>query len=95
MIDIVEKWDCTIFYLYPRLFPNKTQLVGIHTYIIGHYNPSVIIIDLVSHTAYVVCVNLIHKWRDLQFNDDSERQIFRENFHGNFYLLSEFLPEIC
>ena len=42
------------------------------TYIIGHYNPWVRIIDLVSHTTYVVCVNLIHKWRDLQFKVDSE-----------------------
>ena len=53
-------------------------------YIIGHYNPSVRIIDLVSHTTYVVCVNFIHKWRDLQFKVDSERQIFWETFHGNF-----------
>ena len=30
----------------------------IHTYIIGHYNPSVRIIDLVSHTTHVVCVTL-------------------------------------
>ena len=39
----------------------------IHAYIIGYYNPSVRIIDLVSHTTYVVCVNFIHKRRDLQF----------------------------
>ena len=32
-----------------------------YTYIIGHYNPSVRIIDLVSYTTYVVCVNFIHK----------------------------------
>ena len=32
-----------------------------HTYIIGHYNSSVRIIDLVSHTTYVACVNFIHK----------------------------------
>ena len=38
-----------------------------HAYIIGHYNPSVRIIDLVSHTTYVVCFNFIHKCRDLQF----------------------------
>ena len=30
-------------------------------------NPSVRIIDLVSHTTYVVWVNFIYKWRDLQF----------------------------
>ena len=34
-----------------------------HTYIIGHYNPSVRIIDLVSHTTYVMCVNFRHKCR--------------------------------
>ena len=43
------------------------------TYIIGHYNPSVRVIDLLSHNTYVVCINFIHKWRDLQFNVDSER----------------------
>ena len=58
------------------------------TYIIGHYNPSVRIIELVSHTTYVVCANFIHKWRDLQFKVDSERQIFWEIFQGNcIYLL--------
>ena len=56
-----------------------------------YYSPSVRIIDLVSHTTYVVCVNFINKWRDLQFKVDSERQIFWETFHGNFYLFSEFL----
>ena len=30
-------------------------------YIIAHYNPSIRIVDLVSHTTYVVCVNFIHK----------------------------------
>ena len=48
----------------------------INTYIIGHYNPSGRIIDLISHTIYIVCVNIIHKWRDLQFKVDTERQIF-------------------
>ena len=51
-------------------------------------NPSVRIINLVSHTTYVVCVNFIHKCRDLQFKVDSERQIFRETFHGNFILFT-------
>ena len=49
---------------------------------------------LVSHTTYVVCVNFIHKWQDLQFKVDSERQIW-ETVPWQFYLLSEFLPEIC
>ena len=72
-----------------------TTIFFLHTYIIGHYNPSVRIIDLVSHTTYVKCVNFIHKWRDLQFKVDSERQIFWETFSWQFYLLSEFFPEIC
>ena len=71
------------------------SLHSVHTYIIGHYNPSVTIIDLVSHTTYVVCVNFTYKRRDLQFKVDSERQIFWETFHGNFYLLSEFLSEMA
>ena len=52
---------------------------NIYTYIIGHYNPSVRIIDLVSHITYIVCFNFIHKWRELQPTDDSDQQIF-ENF---------------
>ena len=74
-----------------RLLPFKTIPLAcsetIHTYIIGHYNPSVRIIDLVSHTTYVVCVVL---WRDLQFKVDSERQIFWEIFHGNFNYSQSF-----
>ena len=64
----------------------------IHTYIIGHCNPSVRIIDLLSHTTYVVCVNFIHKRRDLQFfKVVSERQIFWETFHGHFI----YSPSFC
>ena len=48
------------------------------TYIIGHNNPSVRILDLVSATTNVACVNFIHKGRDLQFKVDSERQNFQK-----------------
>ena len=42
----------------------------------------------------MLCVLILSvKWRDLQFKADSERQILWETFHGNFYLLSDFLPE--
>ena len=61
-----------------------------HTYTIAHYNPSVRIIDQVSLTTYVVCINFIHKWRDLQFKVDSERQIFWEIFHVNFIYSQSF-----
>ena len=68
--------------------------IHICTYITGHYNPSVRIIDLVFHTIYVVCVNFIHKRRNLQFKVDSKLHILR-NFPSQFYLRSEFLPEFC
>ena len=76
--------DCNIcnFILHgPRLWPGGPieqewkRLIG-DPYIIGHYNPSAGIIDLVSHTTYVVCVNFIHKWQNIQFQVDSELQIF-------------------
>ena len=60
------------------------------TYIIGHYNPSVRIMDLVSYTTYVVCVNFIHKWRDLQFKVDSERQFFLEKLFMAFNYSQSF-----
>ena len=57
-------------------FSNKVIVLNAtHAYIIGHYNPSVSIIDLVFHTTYVIYVNFIHQWRELQFKVDSERQI--------------------
>ena len=80
-------------HLNPKSFRVKlksSMKVYIHTYIIGHYNPSVRIIDLASHTIYVVCINITHKWRDLQFKVDSERQIFCEIFHGNFIYSQSF-----
>ena len=46
--------------------------------------------DLAPHTTHVVCVNSIRKWRDLQFNVDSEGQIFEKLFLWQVYLLSEF-----
>ena len=63
------------------------------TYIIGHFIHSIRLFDLVSNRTYVVCVNFIHKWRDLQFKVDSEREIFFRYFSWQFYLLSEFLAE--
>ena len=58
--------------------------IRVHTYIIGHYNPSVRIIDLVSHTTFVVFVNFIPKWRDLHLKIDSEWHIFLRNFSWQF-----------
>ena len=59
-------------------------------HIIAHYNLSVRIIDVVSHTTYVVCIIFIHKWRDLQFKVDSELQIFWETFSWQEKILFVF-----
>ena len=61
---------------YTKLYNVILSRTHIHTYITGHYNPSVRIIDLVYHNTYVTCVNFICEWRDLQFKVESERQIF-------------------
>ena len=45
---------------------------------------------LPSHTTHVVCVNFVRKWRNLQFNVDSERQNFEKLFHGNFIYSQSF-----
>ena len=54
---LAKTWDLNLS------IQRRSRSKVIHTYIIGHYNPSVRIIDLVSHITYVVCVNFIHKWR--------------------------------
>ena len=106
MLTISAILDCQfVFWQMKRLYRVQIRtfiaciaingITYIYTYVIGHYNPSVRIIDLVSHATCVVCVIFIHKCLDLQFKVDSERQIFGETFHGNFYILSEILPEIC
>ena len=78
-----------VYFLY-ELWSFVHRPISTFTYIIGHYNPSVKIIDLVSHTTYVVCVNFIHKWRDLQFKVDSERQIYWELFMAILFTLRVF-----
>ena len=45
---------------------------------------------LASHTSHDVCVNFIHEWLDLQFNVDSERQIFEKLFHGSLFYSQSF-----
>ena len=56
----------------------------------GHYNLLVRIINLVFRTSYVVCVNFIDKWRDLQFTVDSQRQIFYTLFMAILLTLKIF-----
>ena len=44
-----------------KFFDFLFKKTSIFTYLIRNCNTSVGIIDLVSHTTYVVCVNFIHK----------------------------------
>ena len=80
-----KKNFCSLEYIFELIvlqlsiiyFPSSKPMNFIsYTYIIGHYNPSFRILDLVSNITYVVCVNFIHKRRGLQLKVDSERQIF-------------------
>ena len=69
-------------------------IVCMMTYIIGHYSPSVQgYWQRFLHHYYDVGINFIHKWRDLLYKIDTERQIFLKNFSWQFYLLLECLPE--
>ena len=66
----------------------------LHPYIIGHYNSSVRIIDLVSHTSYVVlCVNFYILMAGPAAEVDSERQFF---FFGKLFMavLFNLLPRV-
>ena len=68
----------------------------IHTYIIGQYSPSVRIIDLVSHTTYIVCVNFLYiSGGAYSLKSTPNDRFFEKLFMAIFYLFSEFLPEIC
>ena len=45
---------------------------------------------LASHISHVECVNCIYQWRELQFNVESERQIFKKLFHRRFIYSQRF-----
>ena len=70
---------------------NRSQLVALNlTWLIGHHNTLVRITNY-FHTPpmFSVCVNLIHKWRNIQVNVDSEWKIW-ETFHVNFTYFQSF-----
>ena len=77
-----QSW-ATIWYSWTIIcrVPSKIS-VTLTTYIIGHYNPSVRIIDLVSHTTYDVYVGLY----SLKSTPNDRFFFFWETFHGNFIL---------
>ena len=60
------------------------QIATLYAYIIGHYNPSVRIINIVSYTTYVVCVNLYISGGTYSFKSTPNDRFFERIFHGNF-----------
>ena len=57
----------------------------IHTYLHNwSLQPFSQVYDQASHITYVVCVNFIYEWRNLQFKVDTEQQIIEKLFNRNF-----------
>ena len=53
--DNFSGWN-SFFIITDTVFKLYMWVSSPHTYIIGHYNPSIRIIDLISHSTYIVCV---------------------------------------
>ena len=66
----------------------------IDTYIIGHYKPFSQDYKLVSNTTYVVFVLILSTSGGTYSLKSISNNRFLRNFSWQFYLLSEFLPEI-
>ena len=45
---------------------------------------------ITSNTTYVVCFNLIHVWRNLQFNVESERKFLKTFFMAILFTIRVF-----
>ena len=72
---------------FPALFKH------LHTYVIGHYSPSVRIIDLVSHTTCVLILYISSGTYSLKSTPND--RFFEKLFIATLYQHSDFLPEIC
>ena len=88
-LSLISRNEKLLILLAPINLSTKSIFIYIHNYN-WSLQPFSQDFGIASHTTHVVCVNFIREWRDLQFNVISERHILRQ-----FYLLSEFLPEIC
>ena len=74
-------------------WPNYISSAADNTY---HYNPSVRIIDLDSQATYVCCVLILYiSGGTYSLKSIPNDRFFWRNFSWQFYLLSQFLPEIC
>ena len=69
------------------IFQVEIVCVNIQTYIITTLWSG---LQPASHTTHVVYVHFKCEWRYLQFNVDSERQIFEKLFHGRLIYSQSF-----
>ena len=85
--------QCQSTKCFPTIFRLICYFEYIHTYIIGHYNPSVRIIDL---TPLMLCVLILYiSGGTYSLKSTTNDRFFLRNFSWLFYLLLEFLSEIC
>ena len=75
-----------MFYFLEILF-YTTYIAYIHNWPLQPFSQNY---ALASHTTHFECVNFIREWRDLQFNVDSERQIFEKLSHGRLIYSESF-----
>ena len=102
MLDTLHRWTgqwvsnltimlnfCRDCYLYSK--KDGKPIILVTTYI---HNWSLHLFSqdckLASHTTYVVCINFIHKWRDLQFKVDSVDRFFEKPFMAILFTLRVF-----
>ena len=64
------------------------------TYIIDYYNLSVRIIDLVSHTTYVVCVNFKRKLLNILIMENNFIQMAASAGHAVAYTIGPIFKHI-
>ena len=69
-------------------FPTTTLVLRVKSWLLQLLSQDY---NLAAHTTYVAFVNFIHEWRGLQFNVDTERQIFEKIF----MLIFIFSQSIC
>ena len=85
----------SIFYEILILYSqNVSECLISYACIIGHFNLLVRIIDLVSDT--ILCVLILYiSGGTYSLNSTPNDRFFEKLFMAIFYLLSEFLPDIC
>ena len=86
-----SKWIIKSFLSLHFYARHQPKFFNLHTYIHNWpLQPFRQDYGLASHTTHVVCVNLIHERRDLQFSVDYEWQIFEKLLHGRFIYSQSF-----